>query len=570
MWLIKEKRVKNILPWVIPLLIITLISGISPPMFLYFFGVMIDHVLTKSDSDIIILNFILFSFIFILDKILIPLRSYFIQGLYFSIVKEAKSLVIKKLYKNKFENMLNNDHSNLLENATNSFNKGARIFTLFFQSLMVLISLCGYFILLWNVTTYGTLIMSISFFLILFKNLNISKKNMKLEFSQANSRLKEKYYRNILEDFNTLKERKVYHYSNFINGLWKTSYNSLATEKLQFLKKAQMTIGVLQIVHLLLVFGTYTFVIFNNTNSIGNIVISFQVINQLIGISNSFSLQIKQLSDQLISSSYISKYINTDFNKSNKDHIKKQDENEKIDNIVLKKISYTYPNKQRCVLQDVNFTIQKGEIVGLIGNNGAGKTTLCNILGGLLEPTKGKIFVNGVGVTSDELLGKINIAYRDFIKYPATLRQNINFDGNMSSLSEEIVHDLKISTKDKILGVGFNNGKELSGGQWQKIAVSRSFSNKRDIIILDEPTAAMDPISEEIIINRINDYSKKGYGIILVAHRINAIMNCDRVYVMDKGRLVQNGRPEELLEEEGYFKNLYGSQVAMLQKVSVK
>lgn len=241
------------------------------------------------------------------------------------------------------------------------------------------------------------------------------------------------------------------------------------------------------------------------------------------------------------------------------------------DTIKLENVCFKYPSNQEDTLQDINLNIKQGETIVLVGENGSGKTTLIKLILGIYDVIKGEIYYDGIDVkkiTRDSLYKNISIISQDFQQFQMSLRENValsdvaNMDDDskiletIQMIDEKIVSSVK-NIDDK-LGKEFG-GTELSGGQWQKIAIARGMYKNSDLIILDEPTASLDPITEYEILTKFLEISKDKTSII-VSHRIGLCKYADKIIVMDKGRVVGIGRHEELMQNCLVYKCLYETQ----------
>lgn len=237
------------------------------------------------------------------------------------------------------------------------------------------------------------------------------------------------------------------------------------------------------------------------------------------------------------------------------------------DIVSLENVSFSYPNREE-VIKNVSCTIQKGEVVAIVGENGSGKSTLAKIILGLLQPTKGEV---------KKRKERINSVYQDFVRFELSLKENIVFGdleekerkdllekaiikGGASHIYEQVKRD-----ENTILGKLFDeNGIELSGGEWQKIAVSRGFFGKNPFIIFDEPSASLDPIAEVKQFKSIKEDLREGGGII-ITHRIGLAKNADRILFMQKGELVEQGNHKELIEKKGEYAKFFEMQAKWYQ-----
>lgn len=248
--------------------------------------------------------------------------------------------------------------------------------------------------------------------------------------------------------------------------------------------------------------------------------------------------------------------------------------------IEFRSVSFTYPGTTQEVLHNLNLVIRAGECVALVGQNGSGKTTLVKLLTRLYEPTAGQILLDDIPLEDydlDDLRRHMSAIFQDFVQYELTARENIGF-GSLEDLQnaariEQAARDSGVDAVIKqlperyetILGRMFAKGHQLSGGQWQKIALARAFMGRAPLVILDEPTASLDAESEAEIFGCMQQVAA-GATTLLIAHRFSTVRQADRILVIEQGHVIENGSHDELLRLDGTYARLFHLQASGYQE----
>jgi ABC-type multidrug transport system fused ATPase/permease subunit len=243
--------------------------------------------------------------------------------------------------------------------------------------------------------------------------------------------------------------------------------------------------------------------------------------------------------------------------------------------IEFKNVSFAYPGTDRRVLKNINLVINAGESCVLVGLNGAGKTTLIKLLTRLYDPTEGEILLDDRDIREysvEELYKIYGIIFQDFGKYAFSVKENIafgNVDAEMNmenienaakqSSAEDFIEKLPNGYDTPLMRIFESTGIELSIGQWQKISIARAFYSDSDILILDEPTASLDPMAEQEIYNQFETL-RKGKTTIFVSHRLSSATIADKIIVLKYGEIIETGNHEELMNNKNEYYELFSTQ----------
>lgn len=243
--------------------------------------------------------------------------------------------------------------------------------------------------------------------------------------------------------------------------------------------------------------------------------------------------------------------------------------------IVFENVSFAYPGTDRMVLKNINLTLRPGETVVLVGLNGAGKTTLIKLLTRLYDPTEGRILLDGRDIReydTGQLYSIFGIIFQDFGRYAVSVSDNIHFgnihkpanpdeirDAAVQSAADEYISHLPAGYDTPLMRIFEQDGIELSGGQWQKLAIARAFYSDSDILILDEPTASLDPIAEQEIFNQF-DRLRQDKTTIFVSHRLSSATVASKIVVLEYGQIIEEGDHKQLMAKRGRYYELFSTQ----------
>jgi ABC-type multidrug transport system fused ATPase/permease subunit len=378
------------------------------------------------------------------------------------------------------------------------------------------------------------------------------------------------YLWGVFTDKNTVKELRTMNTEKYIADKWITARDELNDEYFRVEMKAttrEFIFTAIKLFGLFLSIGLSVFFLTKNIITIGQFAACIAAFIALQGTAFGFMNMIvwqkevsKTAGDYY---DFIDKSPETDGDvKYN--GFKKQ--------IEVKNLSFGYPQSESDVLKNVSFTINKGERVIIVGENGSGKTTLSKIIAGVYEPSSGEVLYDGENIKDFERASfyrQFSVISQDFVKYQLSLRDNIGIsmpnrihddERLMRSAEAANIENIvkRIGGLDAQLGREFD-GVELSGGEWQKVAIARGLNKDSDIIILDEPTSALDPLVEYDILSKFANITK-GKTSIIISHRVGLCKFADRIIVMKNGEAAETGTHSELLDLNGEYSRIWNEQ----------
>lgn len=560
-------------------ILLTLFSSIIPPIIVVLNKETIDAISMLTSEDtldwVILLLVITFTLNFV-SSFLKELEEYIFKKIMYTVNYVLKSVLSSKFMRlslERFEDSTFHDKIKLAELSLNG--SGVRVIQSLVSVFGVLISLVGILGVLFTLHWSLPLALFVSTLPGITLMFFVKIKSYRME-RDISSHEREMYFTDgLFTTKSALKEIKVYNTKHYLINKWKQSFEKMVQIKMSValwdLKYKSISLTVLQGTHLAIsIFLVYQVV--GSHLSIGSYVALITATTMVQGLFGQIGMKMSSIFETAIYNNSLLSIINDADSDEDKDsqhhHV------QSIEQIELKHAYFAYPNSNADVLKDVSLNIKKGDRISIVGSNGSGKTTLAYCLLGLYQLNKGEFIVNDnyfKDVNKESFYQHIAVVFQDFIRYKYSVRENIAL-GNLKYLNrdDELQQVLdRIELKNKVLqypnqletplSKEFHSGTELSGGEWQRMALGRAFIKHADLVLLDEPTAALDPISELSIFEMFHKlYSEK--TTISISHRIGPTRLSNLIIVMDEGRIVEKGTFDELIALKGYFYNMYEAQ----------
>ena len=403
----------------------------------------------------------------------------------------------------------------------------------------------------------------------------INTKEVKILQSRTEDERQSIYFSQLISNGINYKELKLYNLFDHFISLYTDNIQEFNNQDITLSQKKYFQSSFFSILDEIvsgLIFAYIIFLGFMGRIMLGNVITySRSIIEAKTSVQNLFNILAEIQRESLLLDQLFA-FFDLSPSGNNMYVPEKLIEIDKIDCIELVNLSYKYRTNDQYVLKNINLKISSGETIAILGENGSGKTTLVKIIMGFYNDYEGKIYVNGIDLRNIDMqsyMKRIGALFQDFSKYEATLRENISF-GNLQMMDNDAllletckefnlqeILDLDRSNINMQLGSWFRNGRQLSIGQWQKVALARAFLKDADVYILDEPNASLDIIAEHQLTENYKKVFSGKIGIV-IAHRFHQfIQSANCIIVLKNGTLVESGTHGSLLTSGGVYATLF-------------
>lgn len=557
------------------LLAINLVDGLIPTLQIWAISRVVDSIILEEEYFFYII--ILGSLLLISKLILIlqmPIKSIF-ENLFKSNVKE---LLVEKLYKLSFIEIDSANFRSEFDLVQDFASKLLNTIDTMISFVRSSITFIGVLIISAYLDYKIAIVVLIGCLPLVFVSKFITHKSHDLQIKLHQFGREGGYYQRLLTHVNMAKEIKLFNLGDLLSKRWLELRERQKKEMLSLSKKqALLTLlcRIISVISYLVALILLINQLFSSKGSIGTFV---GVSSAIMQFQNSLKVFIDS-STRLLSIEFQANGLRGFLQKlegDNNEQLESKGHPVTLNNsIQFDDVSFCYPN-QKETITNVSFEINVGDKIAIIGENGSGKTTIIKLLMGLLTPTSGKIYVDGLDVRGiddkNNFIKLFSGVFQEYLRYQLSIRENIGF-GDINKLQDEILikkmmwavglnelmnYELSDGI-DSILGRLNEGDRELSGGQWQRIAIARALLKKAEIFIFDEPTSDLDPISEIEVFHQISELTQDK-TVIFISHRVGIAKQVDKVFVLKDGRLIESGTHDELLSIDNEYARLFNSQ----------
>jgi ATP-binding cassette subfamily B protein/ATP-binding cassette subfamily C protein len=568
----------------IAMVVLTILNGIILPINTVISKFLIDSVIIEINvkNKIWYENKVFFwlsaEFIVVmLSYIINRLNSYFCNIQTKCVSNYISKMLIEKALELDFSYYENSKFYNKIEkaNSQSAYSAMSTINSLT-QIIKNLSTLAGSMIIIIKLNTFLLILCMMTSVPMFIINMKISK----IKYDIYNNRIEKNRFATYLQktiiDYNSVKEIKLnrigYYFKNIILSIFKDNLEQDKTVG----KKQAISLSIVDFFSSIISYIYKGYVIYITLLK----KLSIGTMNMYISSLTNTEDAIRNMLESFISLYSSNFYIEDLFYVLNLKPIMIDDKrsrkfNNKVNkNIEFRNVSFKYPNSDVYVLKNVSFTIDSNKTCAIVGLNGSGKTTIIKLLARLYDPTEGDIYIDAINIKeykTESLYKCMSVVFQDFMKYQFTVKDNIGFGdidniddiklikiASKKSKADDFIEGLKLKYDTK-LGKIWDEGMELSLGQWQKLAISRAFMSESAILILDEPTASVDAQTEYDLFKNFKQLTQSRTSI-LISHRFSTVKIADKIIVLKDGCIIEEGSHDELIDKNGFYSSLYTMQ----------
>lgn len=402
--------------------------------------------------------------------------------------------------------------------------------------------------------------------------------NYAKNFRQTPAKRQLDYLRQVGGSKEAAKELKLFGLSDFLTGRFTSLSNQILDENLTLSRKRLIAVSCLSLLSTGGYYGAYLWVVFETVTghfTIGTLsFLTVSIMNASNTISQIFST-LSGIADQALFLTDLIAFFGMKPTVQSKPNALPAPRPIR-QGFEFRDVSFSYPGTERLILSNLNFRVEPGERIALIGQNGQGKTTIVKLMTRLYDPTAGQVLLDGIDLREysiEDLCQEVGVIFQDFMRYEMTARENIAVGrieflddekrihaAAEKSLADGVIQQLA-GKYDQMLGRRFEGGVDLSGGEWQKLALARAYLREAQILILDEPTAALDARAEFEVFQRFNELTRDKMALF-ISHRFSTVRMAERIIVLENGSIAEEGSHDSLMARGGTYAGMFELQAS--------
>jgi ATP-binding cassette subfamily B protein len=397
-------------------------------------------------------------------------------------------------------------------------------------------------------------------------------------FRQTPAKRQLDYLRQVGGSKEAAKELKLFGLSRFLTDRFTSISNQILDENLALLRRRLGGVTLLSTLSTAGYYGAYVWVIFQTVNHVFNIATFSFLVQTILNVQSNISQLFSTLSsiaDQALFLTDLLAFFDMKPTVNSKPNALPAPRPIR-QGFEFRNVSFKYPGTERMILSGLNFRLEPGERIALIGQNGQGKTTIVKLITRLYDPTEGQVLLDGIDLREydiEDLCREVGVIFQDFMRYEMTARENIAVgrieflpdlhkirEAAQKSLADGVIGKLA-GGYDQMLGRRFEGGVDLSGGEWQKLALARAYLREAQVLILDEPTAALDARAEFEVFQRFNELTTDKMALF-ISHRFSTVRMAERIIVLDNGSITEEGSHDRLMARGGTYAGMFELQAS--------
>lgn len=556
---------------------LTIIQGIIPVFSL----IIMQEILNGLQERTMLVNrlfLLVFFYIMVelINSVLSTINNYFTTKVSVNFAKNLTVQLLNKATDLELRDYENSEIHNIINRAQNEGNEKIITFVnSFFLILQQVVTIASYITVLISFKIWIIGIILIVPIIRYLYSLYVNRVQFNVQKARTTKARKAWYFSYLITSGNAYKEIKLFNLRDFFINRYKQLTDEIIAQDLSILKRYSIISFLIIVIDEFISGAVFLYIVYGGIIGmirIGNVVSYTKCIFNIQGSIQSILSLLTTISKNSLFVSLYFEFLDMESDYKGKFDNKNMISVDRIESIELKNVSYKFQGSNDYVLKNINLRINAGETIALVGRNGSGKTTLSKIMLGFYEEYRGDILINGVNIRSidkDSLRAHMGCIFQDYMKYEASVRDNIAYGDlsqynndekikkilKMSCFNQEIINEEGLDTK---LGFWFDHGKQVSMGEWQRIAIARAFIRGADFYVLDEPDASLDAESESEILRQYSSILEDKLGVF-ITHRLNNIkFLSNRIIVMDSGRIVEQGTHNELIRMGKNYYKLYG------------